>query len=158
MDREHLGVDYLLAEAAYLVRREKEATENAEPAEGYKRGQIEKLKEFATLNDLWIDFNLTSIKVGKMKYSPVKASTTRIKAAYQPFHRINKSFRTRTKCIHQSKVTVSKVTVITCLTFLEQQTEGCPIIQTQTPGTHKVHGELCFHTIMRISLYFTMQQ
>lgn len=61
MDRKHLEVDNLLAEAAHLVRREKEATGNAEPPEGYKRGQIEKLKEFATLNNLWIDFNTLSL-------------------------------------------------------------------------------------------------
>ena len=61
MDRKHLEVDNLLAEAAHLVRREKEATGDAEPPEGYKRGQIEKLKEFATLNNLWIDFNTLSL-------------------------------------------------------------------------------------------------
>lgn len=38
MDRKHLGVDYLLAEATHLIRRKKEATGNAEPTEGYKRG------------------------------------------------------------------------------------------------------------------------
>ena len=38
MDREHSQVNSLLAEAANLIRREKEATGNAEPPEGYKRG------------------------------------------------------------------------------------------------------------------------
>ncbi|MEL5893642.1 hypothetical protein AAE250_09070 [Bacteroides sp. GD17] len=57
MDREHSAINSLLAEAANLIRREKEATRDVEPTEGYKRGQIEKLKEFATLNGLWIDFN-----------------------------------------------------------------------------------------------------
>ena len=56
MDREHSAINSLLAEAANLIRREKEATRDVEPTEGYKRGQIEKLKEFATLNGLWIDF------------------------------------------------------------------------------------------------------
>ena len=58
MDRKHLEVDNLLAEAAHLVRREKEATGNAEPPEGYKRGQI-------------LFLYLTSIKAGRMKFSPV---------------------------------------------------------------------------------------
>lgn len=53
-----LEVDNLLAEAAHLVRREKEATGNAEPPEGYKRGQI-------------LFLYLTSIKAGRMKFSPV---------------------------------------------------------------------------------------
>ena len=55
MDRKHLEVDNLLAEAAHLVRREKEATGNAEPPEGYKRGQI-------------LFLYLTSIKAGRMKF------------------------------------------------------------------------------------------
>ena len=38
MDRKHLEVDNLLAEAAHLVRREKEATGNADQLVGYKRG------------------------------------------------------------------------------------------------------------------------
>ena len=54
MDRKHLEVDNLLAEAAHLVRREKEATGNVEPAEGYKRRQIEELISFANSDDLWI--------------------------------------------------------------------------------------------------------
>lgn len=56
MDREHFVVNSLLAAAAHLIRREKEAAGNVEPAEGFKRGQIEKLKELATLNNLWVDF------------------------------------------------------------------------------------------------------
>ena len=51
MDREHFGINSLLAETANLLRREKEATGYVEPAEGYKRSQIEKLKEFATLRN-----------------------------------------------------------------------------------------------------------
>lgn len=57
MDRKHLAINNLLAETAHLIRREKEATGDVEPTEGYKRGQVEKLKQFATLHNLWIDFN-----------------------------------------------------------------------------------------------------
>ena len=57
MDREHSQVNSLLAETANLIRREKEAAGNVEPTEGYKRGQIEKLKLFATQHDLWININ-----------------------------------------------------------------------------------------------------
>lgn len=57
MDRKYLGVDSILAKAADLVRREKEAAGNVEPAEGYKRRQIEKLKQFATRFNLWINFD-----------------------------------------------------------------------------------------------------
>jgi len=57
MDREHPAINSILAEATHLIRREKEATGNAEPAKGYKRGQIEKLKVFATSHNLWIDFS-----------------------------------------------------------------------------------------------------
>lgn len=57
MDRMYFAINHLLAEAANLIRREKEATRDVESAEGYKRGQIERLKKFVTLNDLWIDFD-----------------------------------------------------------------------------------------------------
>lgn len=57
MDRKHLAINNLLAETAHLIRREKEATGDVEPTEGYKRGQVEKLKQFATLHNRWIDFN-----------------------------------------------------------------------------------------------------
>ena len=57
MDREHSQVNNLLAEATNLIRREKEATGNVEPAEGYKRRQIEELKLFATQHNLWININ-----------------------------------------------------------------------------------------------------
>lgn len=56
MDREHSKVNSLLAEAANLIRREK-AAGNVEPAESFKRRQIEKLKQFATQHDLWININ-----------------------------------------------------------------------------------------------------
>lgn len=61
MDREHFAINNLLAEAAHLIRREKEAARDVEPTEGYKRRQIEKLKQFTTLNNLWIDFNTLPI-------------------------------------------------------------------------------------------------
>ena len=54
MDREYSQVNNLLAEATNLIRREKEATGNVEPAEGYKRRQIEELISFANSDDLWI--------------------------------------------------------------------------------------------------------
>ena len=60
MDREHFAINSLLAEAANLIRREKETAGDVEPAEGYKRGQFEKLKQFATCNDLWIGFAYNS--------------------------------------------------------------------------------------------------
>jgi hypothetical protein len=61
MDRDHPSFDSLLAETANLVRREKETAGDVEPAEGYKGRQIEKLKAFASLNDLWIDFSVLSL-------------------------------------------------------------------------------------------------
>lgn len=57
MDREYSQVNSLLAEAANLIRREKETAGNVESTEGYKRRQVEKLKLFATQNDLWININ-----------------------------------------------------------------------------------------------------
>ena len=57
MDREYSQVNSLLAEAANLIRREKEAAGNVEPTEGYKRRQVEELKLFATQHDLWININ-----------------------------------------------------------------------------------------------------
>lgn len=55
MDREHSQIDSLLAEAARIVRRSKEATGNVEPAESYKRKQTEELISFANFHDLWLD-------------------------------------------------------------------------------------------------------
>ena len=72
MDREHSQVNSLLAEAANLIRREKKAAGNVEPAEGYKRRQIEELKLFATHGlTLTLSLYLTLVKVEKMKYSQV---------------------------------------------------------------------------------------
>lgn len=56
MDRKYSSINRILEETADLVRREKETTGNVESAEGYKGRQIERLKEFATIHNLWIDF------------------------------------------------------------------------------------------------------
>ena len=56
MDREHSTVNRILEEAAHLCRRCKEAAGDVRPAEGYKRRQVEKLKQFATSYNLWLDF------------------------------------------------------------------------------------------------------
>ena len=42
-----------MEEAAYIVRRSKETTGDAEPTEGFKGKQVERLKEFATKQNLW---------------------------------------------------------------------------------------------------------
>lgn len=57
MDRAYSPINSLLEQAACIVRRSKEAAGTFEPAESYKRGQIEELILFANSNDLWIDFN-----------------------------------------------------------------------------------------------------
>ena len=57
MDREHSTVNRVLEAAAYICRRCKETAGDVEPAEGYKRRQVEELKQFATSNNLWVDFN-----------------------------------------------------------------------------------------------------
>lgn len=55
MDGSKSGINRILEEAAHIVGREKIATRNAEQTESNKGRQIEKLKEFATTNNLWID-------------------------------------------------------------------------------------------------------
>ena len=57
MDGAKPTINRILEEASYVVRRCKEATTDAEPTESYKGRQIEHLKEYATLNNLWIDLN-----------------------------------------------------------------------------------------------------
>jgi hypothetical protein len=57
MDGAKPTVNRILEEASHIVRRCKGAATNAEPTEGCKREQIEKLKEYATLNLLWIDYS-----------------------------------------------------------------------------------------------------
>lgn len=56
MDGNDAAINRILEEAAYIVRREKEATGDVEPTEGFKRKQIERLKYFATIRNLWIDW------------------------------------------------------------------------------------------------------
>lgn len=51
----------LLEDASGVVGRCKEATGNAEPAEGYKRRQISELIEFAFKYNLWISFDDSSV-------------------------------------------------------------------------------------------------
>ena len=57
MDGAEPTINRILEEASNVVRGCKGATANVEPSEGYKRKQIEKLKEYATLNSLWIDYS-----------------------------------------------------------------------------------------------------
>ncbi|MEG1748449.1 MAG: hypothetical protein RR249_02030 [Tannerellaceae bacterium] len=54
MDGTYSPVNSLLEQAASIVRREKEAAGTLEPAESYKRGQVEELISFANSNHLWI--------------------------------------------------------------------------------------------------------
>ncbi len=61
MDRTEPSINRILEEASHVVRRCKEATGKVEPAEGYKKSQIEELKKYTTANQLWIDFKHTSI-------------------------------------------------------------------------------------------------
>ena len=60
MDRAYPPINNLLEQAARITGRSKEATGEIEPTEGYKGKQIERLKEFATIHNLWIDFNALS--------------------------------------------------------------------------------------------------
>lgn len=61
MDRTHSPINSLLEQAACIVRRSKETAGTIKQTEGYKRRQIEKLKSFASSNELWIKFNENSI-------------------------------------------------------------------------------------------------
>ena len=61
MDRTHSPINSLLEQAAHIIRRKKKTTGTLEPTEGYKRGQIKKLIEFANANNLWI--SLTNLNV-----------------------------------------------------------------------------------------------
>lgn len=51
MDRSNAAINRILEEAAG----------NVESTEGYKGRQIERLKEFAAIHNLWIDFNALSL-------------------------------------------------------------------------------------------------
>ena len=65
MDGSKSGINRILEEATHIVGRCKETAGNVEQAEGYKREQIEKLKEFASTNHLWTTFNsLTFLSKG----------------------------------------------------------------------------------------------
>lgn len=57
MDRTEPSINRILEETSDVVRRCKEATGNVEPAEGYKKSQIEELKRYADHNQLWFTFN-----------------------------------------------------------------------------------------------------
>ena len=64
MDRNNPAINRILDETADLVGRCEEAAGNVEPAEGYKGRRVERLKEFATIHDLWINphaLSLTSL-------------------------------------------------------------------------------------------------
>ena len=57
MDRAYPTINNILEQAACIVKRGKEATGEIEPTEGYKRGQIKELTDFAHTNNLWIDLS-----------------------------------------------------------------------------------------------------
>ena len=57
MDGAKPTINRILEEASHVVRGCKDAATDVEPSEGYKGKQIEQLKEYATLNNLWIDFS-----------------------------------------------------------------------------------------------------
>lgn len=61
MDRKYSPINRILEEAADLVRRCKEAAGDIEQTEGYKGKLIERLKEFAISNSLWIDLDMLSL-------------------------------------------------------------------------------------------------
>ena len=61
MDGTHSPVNSILEQAASITRRSKETTGTLEPTESYKRGQVEKLTEFADNNYLWIDLSHLNI-------------------------------------------------------------------------------------------------
>lgn len=55
MDRAHSPINSILEQAACITKRSKAATGNVEETEGYKRGQIKELKEFANSQNLWFE-------------------------------------------------------------------------------------------------------
>ena len=62
MDRTYSPINSLLEQAAHIVRRKKETTGTLEPTEGYKRGQIKELIEFANSKDLWISLSNLNVE------------------------------------------------------------------------------------------------
>ncbi|OAV75643.1 hypothetical protein Barb7_00725 [Bacteroidales bacterium Barb7] len=61
LDGAEPAVNRILESASHVVGRCKETAGDVEQAEGCKGRQIQKLKEFATLNNLWIDFSCLPI-------------------------------------------------------------------------------------------------
>lgn len=61
MDRTEPSINRILEETSNVVRRCKETAGNVEPAEGYKKSQIEELKRYADHNQLWFTFNNISV-------------------------------------------------------------------------------------------------
>lgn len=57
MDGTYPPIDSILEQAADIIRRCKEATGEIEPAEGFKREQVEELIDFANNNNLWFDIS-----------------------------------------------------------------------------------------------------
>lgn len=60
MDGKYATGNRIMETASYLCRRCKETAGDVEPAEGYKRKQIQELKLFATADNLWKNFNDSS--------------------------------------------------------------------------------------------------
>lgn len=66
MDGAYSSINSILEQAAGVTRRSKEATRTLEPAESYKRSQIEELTRFANNNNLWINlFHLSTTYMAK---------------------------------------------------------------------------------------------
>ena len=69
MDRSNAAINRILEEAADLVGRCKETAGNVEPTEGYKGRQIERLKQFATIHNLWINLHALSFRFQCLVFS-----------------------------------------------------------------------------------------
>ena len=69
MDGNNAAVDRILAEAACLVRREKEAAGDAEPADGYKEKQISCLKDFGGENEVFAGDEDFVVKLNNFAYA-----------------------------------------------------------------------------------------
>jgi hypothetical protein len=57
MDGTITPINDLMEQASALVRREKGTTASFEPAEGYKRRQIERLKSWSDTHELWVSLS-----------------------------------------------------------------------------------------------------
>lgn len=71
----------------------------------------------------------------------------------QGFYCENEIFRTGAKHIYQGSITIGKIAVITTVPLIKKPTESGVVLQTKTSGTNKMHGKLCFHSIMRDCFY-----